>query len=139
MSAAHPIHVNKLIFGVGLYGPMVVAGGMTVVGIILAMLANHGSSEEVDELAGRPHAWTFTVLCAGALAVADPIVGAIGYRAPLVILARTALGGAMAGVILGRALAIGNGAVMILVDRLWPVAILIGGAIHIGALWSVLG
>ena len=130
--------MSKLILGVGLFGPLVVAGAMMTLEIVHAVLGNRGSHEDLDELAGMPCGWMLALFCGGALAIADVIVASVGYGAPLAMLARTALGGALAGLIVGRVLAIGNGAALMIVGVLWPVAIVVGYAVHIGALWLVL-
>jgi hypothetical protein len=130
--------VSALIVGVGLFGPVVVVAALMVLDIVHVALANPGSYDDADDLAGVPRGWTLAWFCAAALAVADPLVAAIGYRAPLAILVRTALAGGLAGLVVGRALAIGRGAALFVVAMLWPVALIVGGAIHIGALWLVL-
>lgn len=130
--------MNKLILGVGLLGPFVVACGWMTIDLVDSLRGSRGSEADGDELAGTPRLWLIALLCGGALAIADPVVALLGYHAPLVILARTALGGAVAGLIVGRALAIGNGAALMLVAALWPIALAIGYAIHIGALWLAL-
>ncbi len=130
--------MSKLILGVGLFGPLVVACGLIAIDLVNSLRANPGSDADVDEPAGTPRRWLPALLCGCALAVADAIVALVGYDAPLAILARAALGGALAGLIVGRALAIGDGAAMMLVGVLWPIALAIGYAIHIGALWITL-
>ncbi len=137
-ASLHPTHVNKLILGVGLFGPLVVVCGLVAADVVHSLRGSRGSDADVDEPAGTPRRWLPALLCGCALAVADPIVAVLGYHAPLAILARTALGGAVTGLIVGRALAIGDGAAMMLVAVLWPIAIAIGYAIHLGALWLAL-
>jgi len=130
--------VTELIVGVGLFGPVVVACGLMALEMVRAVVGTRVRYDEVDDLAGMPRGWTLAWFLGGALAAADVIVAAIGYDAPLAILVRTALAGALTGLIVGRALAIGNGAALMLVGLLWPLALAIGFAIHLGALWVLL-
>lgn len=130
--------VSDLIVGVGLFGPVVVVCALMAFDAVRSIAGIRGSYDDVDEVDRTPK-WLVALMCAGALAIADPVVAAVGYHAPLAMLARVALGGAIAGAIAGRIMAIGDGAAMMLIGLVWPLAIVVGYAIHIGVLCVVLG